>query len=94
MLAVVALLGLALARPQWGELQSRDQWLGEDVMFVLDCSRSMLATDIAPNRLQRAKYSVLDFVKRHGSGRVGLVAFAGGRFCNARSRSTTRRSRR
>ena len=80
MLAVVALLGLALARPQWGELQSRDQWLGEDVMFVLDCSRSMLATDIAPNRLERAKYAILDFVRRHGSGRVGLVAFAGGAF--------------
>lgn len=80
MLAVVALAGLALARPQWGELQSRDHWLGEDVMFVLDCSRSMLATDIAPNRLQRAKFSILDFVRRHGSGRVGLVAFAGGAF--------------
>lgn len=80
LLAVVALLALALARPQWGQVQSRDQWLGEDVMFVLDCSRSMLATDVAPSRLLRAKYSILDFVQRHGSGRVGLVAFAGGAF--------------
>lgn len=80
MLAVVALIGFALARPQWGELQSRDQWVGEDVMFVLDCSRSMLATDIAPNRLQRAKMAILDFVRRHGSGRVGVVAFAGSAF--------------
>lgn len=80
LLAVVALIGLALARPQWGVLQSRDQWLGEDVMFVLDCSRSMLATDISPSRLQRAKFGILDFVRRHGSGRVGLVAFAGGAF--------------
>lgn len=80
LLAVVALMGLALARPQWGELQSRDQWLGEDVMFVLDSSRSMLATDIAPSRLQRAKFAILDFVRRHGSGRVGVVAFAGGAF--------------
>lgn len=80
LLAVVALIGLALARPQWGILQSRDQWVGEDVMFVLDCSRSMLATDISPSRLQRAKFGILDFVRRHGSGRVGLVAFAGGAF--------------
>ncbi len=80
LLAVVALIGVALARPQWGELQSRDEWMGEDVMFVLDSSRSMLATDIAPSRLQRAKFSILDFVQRHGSGRVGLVAFAGGAF--------------
>ena len=80
LLAVIAMVGFALARPQWGELQSRDQWLGEDVMFVLDSSRSMLATDIAPNRLQRAKFGILDFVRRHGSGRVGLVAFAGSAF--------------
>src|ERR1051325_7226183 len=80
MIAVVALTGVALARPQWGELQSRDQWLGEDVLFVLDFSRSMLATDVAPSRLQRAKFAFMDFVRRHGSGRLGLVAFAGGAF--------------
>ena len=72
--------GLALARPQWGELKSSGQWLGEDVVFVLDCSNSMLSTDARPNRLQRAKLAILDFVRRHGRGRVGLVAFAGGSF--------------
>ena len=80
LICVCALFGLALARPQWGEWQSRDQWMGEDVIFVLDCSRSMLATDIAPNRLQRAKFAMLDFVRRHSSGRVGVVAFAGSAF--------------
>src|SRR5437867_2917811 len=80
LLLVVALFGVALARPQWGQLETRDQWLGEDVVFVLDCSRSMLATDVAPNRLQRAKFSILDFVRRRGTGRVGLVAFAGNAF--------------
>ena len=75
-----ACAGLALARPQWGELKSTDQWLGEDVVFVLDCSNSMLSTDARPNRLQRAKYAILDFVRTHGRGRVGLVAFAGGSF--------------
>jgi Ca-activated chloride channel family protein len=72
--------GVALARPQWGELKSSGQFLGEDVVFVVDCSYSMLSTDVRPNRLQRAKLAVADFVRAHGSGRVGLVAFAGSAF--------------
>lgn len=80
LLVSVAMFGLALARPQWGELESRGRWIGEDVVFVLDCSRSMLATDVAPNRLERSKFAILDFVRRHGTGRVGVVAFAGAAF--------------
>jgi Ca-activated chloride channel homolog len=80
LLIAVALLGLALARPQWGKLEAHEQWLGEDILFVLDCSRSMLATDVPPDRLQRAKFAIRDFVQRHASGRVGLVAFAGTAF--------------
>jgi len=76
----VAGIGLALARPQWGELEDAGQLLGEDIVFALDCSRSMLAADVTPNRLQRAKLAILDFVQRHGRGRVGLVAFAGEAF--------------
>jgi Ca-activated chloride channel family protein len=49
-------------------------------MFVVDCSKSMLATDVRPSRLGRAKLAILDFVQRHGRGRVGLVAFAGQAF--------------
>ena len=71
---------LALARPQWGELKASGQWLGEDVVFVLDGSYSMLSTDVRPNRLQRAKLAINDFVRSHGRGRVGLVAFAGSAF--------------
>jgi Ca-activated chloride channel family protein len=74
-------IGLALARPQWGEAHlGETQLLGDDVVFVLDCSRSMLAADVAPNRLQRAKLAILDFVQQRGQGRVGLVAFAGQAF--------------
>jgi Ca-activated chloride channel family protein len=72
--------GIALARPQWGELQSTGQFFGEDVMFVLDGSYSMLSTDVRPNRLDRAKLAISDFVRNHGRGRVGLVAFAGTAF--------------
>jgi Ca-activated chloride channel homolog len=76
----VAGIGVALARPQWGEQAELGYLLGQDVVFVLDCSRSMLATDTAPSRLQRAKLAILDFVQQHGRGRVGLVAFAGQAF--------------
>jgi Ca-activated chloride channel family protein len=72
--------GMALARPQWGELKSSGQFLGEDVVFVLDGSYSMLSTDVRPNRLQRAKLAIADFVRTHGRGRVGLVTFAGAAF--------------
>jgi Ca-activated chloride channel homolog len=77
---VVAGIGLALARPQWGEQAEKAYSLGQDIVFVLDCSRSMLATDITPSRLQRAKLAILEFVQRRGHGRVGLVAFAGQAF--------------
>ena len=72
--------GLALARPQWGSVEMSNEWLGEDMVFVVDCSLSMTTTDVSPSRLQRAKFSVLDFVRRQSHGRVGLVAFAGSAF--------------
>ena len=74
-------LGLALARPQWGEAPLTEQQLaGEDIVFAVDCSRSMWAADVAPNRIERARYAIRDFVQRRTSGRVGLVAFAGQAF--------------
>ncbi len=76
----VAGIGLALARPQWGTREIASQNLSEDIVFAMDCSRSMLAADVSPNRLQRAKMAVQDFVRRHTNGRVGLVAFAGQAF--------------
>lgn len=79
-LAVCA-IGLALARPQWGEEPQRETQLqGEDIVFALDCSRSMLAADVTPNRLERAKLSIQNFIQSHRDGRVGLVAFAGQAF--------------
>ncbi|MCW5553428.1 MAG: VWA domain-containing protein [Verrucomicrobiae bacterium] len=80
LLLAVAGLGLALARPQWGVQEFAAQELGEDIVFVVDCSRSMLAADVSPNRLERSKLAVMEFVRRHGRGRVGLIAFAGQAF--------------
>jgi Ca-activated chloride channel family protein len=76
----VAALGLTMARPQWGEQENSSRTLGHDIMFVFDCSSSMLATDVQPSRLQRARMAVTDYVQRHAHGRVGLVAFAGQAF--------------
>ena len=73
-------VGLALARPQWGEQTEVSHLFGQDTLFILDCSRSMLASDVTPSRLQRAKLAILDYVQRRGHGRVGLVAFAGEAF--------------
>jgi Ca-activated chloride channel family protein len=74
------LVGIALARPQWGETEERVDRKGDDVVFLMDASKSMLATDVTPSRLERSKMAVLDFLRRHAGGRVGLVAFAGDAF--------------
>jgi Ca-activated chloride channel family protein len=80
LLAAFAIAGLALARPQWGSVATDKAWLGEDVVFVLDCSLSMTTSDVLPSRMQRAKFAMLDFVRKQSHGRVGLVAFAGSAF--------------
>ncbi len=76
----VACLIVALARPQWGfdweELKQR----GLDIVVAIDTSKSMLAEDIPPNRLVRAKLAALELMQRAKSDRLGLVAFAGTAF--------------
>ena len=76
----VFVIGLALARPQWGEREEKSESLGEDVVFLLDCSASMQAPDVKPSRIGRAKLAINDFVQHYSHGRVGLVAFAGQAF--------------
>ncbi len=75
-LAVAGVI-LALARPQWGFTWEEVKQRGLDIVVAVDTSKSMLATDIAPNRLARAKLAVQDLVKLARSDRLGLVAFAG-----------------
>jgi Ca-activated chloride channel family protein len=76
----VVLLLLALARPQWGFTWEESKQKGLDIVVAIDTSKSMLAEDIAPNRLQRAKLAALDLMQQAQSDRLGLVAFAGGAF--------------
>lgn len=80
--ACLALLGwtllvLALARPAWHEKELTVKRMGRDVVFALDVSKSMLAEDLKPNRLEHAKLAILDTVDKLQGDRVALVAFAG-----------------
>ncbi len=78
--AAVALTIIALARPQWGFTWEESKQKGLDIVVAIDTSKSMLAEDIAPNRLQRAKLAALDLMQQASSDRLGLVAFAGSAF--------------
>lgn len=78
--AAFVLLILALARPQWGAAWEQVQQKGLDIVVAIDTSKSMLAEDIAPNRLARAKLAALDLMRLARADRLGLVAFAGGAF--------------
>ena len=71
---------LSLARPQWGFHLEEVRRKGIDVMVVFDTSKSMLAEDIKPNRMQQAKWGVLDLIAQLQGDRVGLVAFSGSSF--------------
>ena len=71
---------LALARPQYGFKQVEVKRKGIDILFALDTSKSMLTEDIRPNRLERAKLAIIDFVGNLEGDRVGLLPFAGSAF--------------
>jgi Ca-activated chloride channel family protein len=68
---------LAMARPQWGTKEETVYQRGRDLLVVLDVSRSMLATDVHPSRLGRAKVDLLDLIRQLRGDRVGLLAFRG-----------------
>ena len=73
----LALLVLALARPQWGFRWEEVRRQGLDLVVALDTSRSMMASDIKPTRLQQAKWGIRDLLRNLRGDRVGLVPFAG-----------------
>lgn len=77
LIAAVAFIVFALARPQWGYFQEEVDLRGLDIVMAVDTSKSMLATDITPSRLERAKLAALDLAQQAKADRLGLVAFAG-----------------
>src|SRR4051812_7140533 len=79
----LAFLFATLAQPRWGETVTVELVHGRDIILAIDTSRSMLATDLAPNRLARVKLAAEDLVGELQGDRVGLVAFAGTAFLQA-----------
>lgn len=77
---ILALLLLAAAGPRWGFAWEESSRKGLDILVALDTSRSMLATDIQPDRLSRAKLAAQDLLRLSPTDRLGLIAFAGGAF--------------
>lgn len=82
-LGALGLLAVTLAGPRLGYDTLEVPHKGRDVIIAMDVSRSMLATDVAPTRLQRAKLLAEDLVSELGGDRLGLVAFAGSAFLQA-----------
>lgn len=72
-----ALLIIGIANPQTGSKLVEGERKGIDIMIALDVSNSMLAEDIQPNRLERAKQSISKLIDKLGNDRIGIIVFAG-----------------
>lgn len=79
-IAALTLAIVALARPQWGESLQTVEREGVQIIIALDVSRSMLAEDVKPSRLVRAKLEIADLMQRLQGDEVGLVLFSGAAF--------------
>ena len=80
LIVALALLIVAAARPQYGQQEKTVKRQGIEVMVALDISNSMLAEDVAPNRLDRAKQMLSKMIDNMVDDKVGLVVFAGEAF--------------
>jgi Ca-activated chloride channel homolog len=76
-LGALAAFVVALARPQFGSVEQNFEQHGRDIALAIDTSKSMLSTDCAPNRLQRAKLAAQDILDAMRGDRFALIAFAG-----------------
>jgi len=79
-LAFVFFAIIALSRPQFGVKTEVVERKGEDVMVALDISKSMLAEDIAPSRIERAKFEIGRLIDMLKGDRIGIIVFAGESF--------------
>lgn len=75
--AVLVLVVVSLTDVRWGRVEREIPQRGIEVMFLLDVSRSMLAEDVAPNRLKRGKQMIKDLIDEMAGDRVGLTVFSG-----------------
>jgi Ca-activated chloride channel homolog len=79
----MACLIIAVARPRWGDEKLEIPDKGRNVFIAIDTSRSMLARDVPPDRLTRARLAAHDLVMELGGERIGLLAFAGRAYLQA-----------
>ncbi|CDN30264.1 BatB [Mucinivorans hirudinis] len=80
LLIVVGLMVVALAQPQFGAKLREVKRKGIEIMLAVDVSKSMLAEDFKPNRLERTKYAASRLVEQLEDDRVGMIVFAGDAF--------------
>lgn len=79
-LLALSFLIFAIAGPRYGVQKQEVKRSGSDIILALDVSKSMLAQDIQPNRLERAKGAISRLIDRLGQNRIGLIVFAGEAF--------------
>ncbi len=82
-LLAIGLAIVAMAKPRMGYVQREIKTKGRDVLLAVDTSRSMLATDVTPTRLARAKLVSQDLMRLLRGDRLGVIAFAGSAFLQA-----------
>ena len=75
-IVIFLLAAFSFMRPQWGFKWQEIKRKGLDILVAVDVTKSMLAEDIKPNRLERTKLALTDFVKRLKGDRIGLIAFS------------------
>lgn len=80
LLIAFAGLILGLVNPKMGTKMEKVKREGIDIVFAIDVSKSMLAEDVAPNRLEKSKQIVSQIVSNLGNDRIGIVAYAGSAF--------------
>ena len=71
---------LALVNPKMGTKMEKVKRQGIDIVFAIDVSKSMLAEDVTPNRLEKSKQIVSQLINQLGSDRIGIIAYSGSAF--------------
>lgn len=79
----VGFIILALTRPQYGDDEKDLEQTGRNIFIAIDTSKSMLAQDLPPSRLERARLAAQDLLEKLRGDRVGIIAFAGRAFLQA-----------
>ncbi|KJR43042.1 von Willebrand factor type A domain protein [Candidatus Magnetoovum chiemensis] len=80
LICALCLCVVSLMRPQWGFKWEEVKRQGLDILIAIDTSKSMLASDVKPNRLEKSKLAVKDLVEKLKGDRIGLIGFASAAF--------------